>query len=167
MRKGEPSPFRGERAFNFKHGLEGTRFCNIFRRIKDRCENPNYVEFHLYGGRGIKCEWPDLLAFKNEMYSSYLAHVEEFGEANTSIDRFPNVNGNYSKDNCRWATPKQQARNKRNNRFLEFKGQRKTMVEWAEEAGLTIKQVHKRLRLGWDVERTLTTKIKQHERKNG
>ena len=56
--------------------------------------------------------------FKEDMYELYLKHVNEYGENNTTIER-KNVNGNYEKDNCKWATNKEQANNRRNNRLFK------------------------------------------------
>ena len=97
---------------NYIHGMEGTRFCRIFRGIKSRCSNQNLPEWKYYGKRGIKNEWKDLLTFKNDMYESYLVHVKQFGEKRTTLDRINN-NGNYSKSNCRWATQQEQFANSR------------------------------------------------------
>ena len=97
------------------HGFKGTRFYNIWRGMKLRClvlKNHNYKH---YGGRGIKiCDrWIKFENFRDDMYKSYLKHVEEFGESNTSIDRFIDVNGNYELANCKWSTCKEQSRNSR------------------------------------------------------
>lgn len=158
MRKGHPSPYRGEAAFNYKHGLEGTRFCNIYRDMRNRCVNKKYSEYHLYGGRGIQCLWTDLLSFKRDMYESYLQHVNEHGERNTSIDRINN-DGNYCKENCRWATPAIQGANKRSNRLLTLNGETLTMTTWAKKYGIDVRRVHKRLLKGWTVEDAITKPI--------
>lgn len=94
------------------HGDDGTRFCTIFKALKGRCNNKNNPKYKNYGNRGIICEWSSYLNFKKEMYASYLKHVAKFGEKNTSIDRVNN-DGNYCRQNCRWATAKQQANNRR------------------------------------------------------
>jgi len=74
-----------------------------------RCTNPRNPRFHDYGGRGIKFtkRWQGKGGF-----ARFLADVGKrpFG---TSLDRFPNNDGHYKKGNVRWATPKQQARNRR------------------------------------------------------
>jgi len=75
----------------------------------DRCTNPANKDFAYYGGRGIAiCErWLGERGFEN-----FVADMAP-RPAGTSLDRFPNNDGNYEPDNCRWATPKQQAHNRR------------------------------------------------------
>lgn len=84
-----------------------SRLITIWYNILQRCNNPNYPEYYLYGGRGIKCLWKSFEEFKNDMEPTYQSHL--------SIDRWPDKNGHYCKSNCRWATAKQQANNRRNN----------------------------------------------------
>lgn len=100
----------GVAARNTTHGLSrayGSEF-RIWKGMRARCSNPRHNDFKLYGGRGISvCDrWSDFAAF-----------VEDMGPrpAGLSIDRI-NVNGNYEPGNCRWATAKEQANNKRNSR---------------------------------------------------
>ena len=100
---------------NKKHGLSGTRFYAIWNGMKDRCFNTNSKLYNNHGGRGITvCErWTENFDnFKDDMYELYLKHFNENGK-NTSIERI-NVNGNYNIDNCKWATSKEQAQNRRN-----------------------------------------------------
>lgn len=78
--------------------------------MKERCTNRNHGEYERYGGRGIEVcmRW---LSFGN-----FLADMGE-RPAGTTLDRFPNNDGNYEPGNCRWATPTEQARNRRTTRL--------------------------------------------------
>ena len=86
--------------------MSTTRFYKIWKGIKTRCYNKNYREFKYYGGRGIKmCDrWHKFENFRDDMLVSY--------KDTLSIDRI-DFNGDYTLDNCRWATPSEQCLNKR------------------------------------------------------
>lgn len=96
------------------HGMSRTYFYRLWKGILERCYDAKHKGFNNYGGRGITVceEWKNFDNFKNDMYVSYLKHVEQYGRKQTSIDRI-NVNGNYESVNCRWATWKEQANNTR------------------------------------------------------
>jgi len=141
----------------FKHGMERTRFYRIWWQIKQRCLNKNTKYFKNYGGRGITvCDkWLKFENFRDDMYKSYLKHVEKFGERKTSIDRIDN-DDNYKKKNCRFVTPKDQANNRRNNIVLEFNGESLTMSQWSRKLNINYKALYSRIKRNWSIERALT-----------
>lgn len=140
----------GTLGINKKHGWSGTVFYQRYVSAHNRCNNPKDVGFSNYGGRGIKFEWDSFEAFKEDMYESYQKHCEEFGEYETTLDRI-DVNGNYSKENCRWATRKEQANNKRNNHFIKLNGRELTVMEASEITGIKYRTILSRLGAGKDI----------------
>lgn len=132
-------------------GYTRSRLFRIFTGIKTRCENQNETAYKWYGGRGIKCLWECYEDFKSDMELTY--------QDGLTIDRI-DVNGNYCKENCRWATRKEQARNTTRNHFLEFEGKSKPMSEWAEIFGMSTVTLFQRLKRGWSIHKSLTTPVR-------
>lgn len=100
------------------HGLSRTRFYVIWRNMKARCHNENNHDFYRYGGKGIiVCDnWHIFINFSNDMYEKYLKHVDEYGEKDTTLERIDNNKG-YNRENCKWATRKEQTQNKTEAKF--------------------------------------------------
>lgn len=130
----------------YKHGHAGERIYYEWTRMKARCYNKHTYNYCDYGGRGIAMcdEWRD-------SFESFLEWANSSGyKDNLSLDRI-DVNGNYEPSNCRWATPKEQSNNRRNNIFIEIDGEKKTLKQWCEFYGVDYKLVHARIKYrGWN-----------------
>jgi hypothetical protein len=134
------------------HGAYGSPTYIVWKSMLGRCRNPNNPDYSNYGGRGIKvCErW--CASFEN-----FLADMGVRPSMRHSVDRVDN-DGNYESGNCRWATTLQQARHKRNNTVITFRGRAQCMSAWAQEVGLKTCTLWRRLvKYGWSVEKALTT----------
>lgn len=113
------------------HGKEPERLYNIWCGMKGRCNNPNAPKYNRYGARGIKVcdEWAkDFTVFRDWALTHGYAD-------NLSIDRIDN-NGDYEPANCRWATMKQQNRNRSTNHMIDYHGKSVTLAECAEKTGM-------------------------------
>lgn len=140
-----------------KHNQSKTRLYGIWTDMKQRCCNPRNKFFADYGGRGIAVceEWE-----KN--FDNFAHWAMTNGYRSTLTIERRDVNGNYSPANCTWATQKQQQRNKRNNRLIEYNGATHTVVEWAEILGINKVTLSGRLNAhGWSVEDALSRTLQQ------
>lgn len=122
----------------------------VWRNMIRRCADKGNT---LYGGRGITvCQrWLDSFdAFCTDMGPRPVGASREW-----SIERIDN-NGNYEPSNCCWATRKQQTNNRRVTKFIEFRGERKTLRDWCDALGLPYKTIKTRIHDGWTVSDALT-----------
>ena len=143
---------KGQHSRNGKlfHGGSNTPLFCIWAQMIHRC-NPSYADkFPNYSGRGIKVcpEWSDFINFRKWS-------TENGYSKGLSIDRI-DVNGDYSPENCRWATSRQQSRNTRRNRNITFNGKTQCVEDWAKEIGLSANSVLGRLNAGKPVEEILS-----------
>lgn len=122
----------------------------VWNTMIQRCYNPNSSSYHDYGARGITVcqEWRDSFAV-------FIADMGRRPSAKHSIERIDN-SGPYCKANCKWATRIEQGSNKRNNRWIEFRGETKTLAQWSRSIGIGTANLNWRLRVGWPLERALT-----------
>jgi hypothetical protein len=136
------------------HGMSKKPEYNSWCLMRQRCANPKHRSRHRYGGRGIQvcARWASFEAFYEDMGPKPSQHH--------SIERKDN-DGDYEPENCIWATRKQQQRNKSGNRMLTFNGETRCVSEWAELVGIHHNTLRSRLRLGWNVERVLTTPLRR------
>lgn len=139
-----------------KVGVSRERLYSIWTGMHERCTNPKSPAYEYYGGRGITiCEdW--------DYYSKFCAWAWNSGYSDDlSLDRI-NVNGNYEPRNCRWATSKEQANNKRTNKYIEYNGELFTAAEWSAITAIDQRHILKRLSRGWETEEAIG--IKEHAR---
>jgi hypothetical protein len=131
------------------HGQYKSPTYSVWRDMIQRTSNPNCKASKNYLHRGITvCDsW--------RVFESFLADMGDKPEGLT-LDRVNN-DGNYCKDNCRWATPIQQHNNKRSNVFIEFNGERQTVTQWARQLGMSKGTLRGRLNsVNWGTEKALT-----------
>lgn len=109
--------------------------------MKQRCSNKNSPDYPRYGGRGISYDesWKDFQNFLKDM------GVRPDGMTLDRID----VNKNYSKSNCRWATREEQSYNQRNTLYIEHDGRRLSAMEWEKITGVDKRLIIRRVKDGW------------------
>ena len=113
------------------HGETNTKLFHIWGGIKSRCKNPNMNNYHDYGGKGVSIceEWDNSFeAFRDWSY-------ENGYKDGLTIDRIDS-NGNYCPENCRWATVKEQNRNRKSNKLITYNGETHCIADWADILGI-------------------------------
>jgi len=136
------------------HNQSKTKLYRVWYGILERCNNKNIPQFKNYGARGIAvCE-----EWITSYQAFYLWSKESGYKEGLTIDRIDN-NGNYTPENCRWATRKEQSLNKRTNVFLTYLGDSKTISQWKTKLGFKRGVISGRLKRGWTVERALSTAV--------
>ncbi len=131
------------------HGQTGTPEYYAWNNMLQRCTNPKHPNYRLYGERGINVD-PRWSSFEN-----FLADMGPRPTPHHSIER-RDVNGGYRPDNCHWATLEDQSRNKRNNVFYEYEGERLTESELSRKTGVLITTIRARLARGMTLEEAVS-----------
>ena len=140
------------------HGCSNSRLYHIWCSMKRRCHNANEKSYKNYGGRGIKVcdEWEKFEGF-------YDWAIRSGYEDSLTIERI-DVNGNYSPQNCRWATMKEQGNNKRNNKFITIDGETKTIQQWADISGIERSTIKKRINYKWEPRDAVFSPVKSRRK---
>lgn len=140
------------------------RFFHIYSGIRNRCNvSMKDKDYIVYQRNGIKCLWKTFDEFKDNMYESYLQHVDKHGIKETSIDRISN-SGNYCKENCRWATSKEQANNRGISMNLVFDNNVINYYDFAKRIGRSITTVYRHLKCGKSPEEIYRLSLKYNNK---
>ena len=122
-----------------------------WRNMVTRCYNKRDRSYEYYGKRGITVctRW-------RKSFEAFFADMGIRPTPKHSVDRFPDLKGNYEPSNCRWASSAQQARNKTDNVMVTYKGKTQCVTDWAAELNIGKATIAYRLRVGWSAEDALT-----------
>lgn len=130
------------------HGMTNTKTYKVWYGMKRRCSDPSVSNYARYGGKGIR-----VCAAWDASFEAFLADMGECPEGRT-LDRIDPAKG-YEPENCRWATLSEQQAHTVRTKFLTFKGETKTLTEWAASISVKPKTIHERVRRGLPIEKIL------------
>lgn len=128
---------------------------SVWRSMIIRCHDVTCRTYRYYGGRGIKvCDrW-----LGDDGFEMFLRDIGERPSVKHTIDRKDNAL-DYTPDNCQWSTRDVQDRNKSNNVWIEYGGERLVAADWAKRLGTSTGTIRGRMKLGWPTERVLTEPV--------
>lgn len=140
------------------HGLTYSREYLTWQNMKKRTGDENNEAYKNYGGRGITiCDrW--LNSFEN-----FLKDMGMKPSPKHTIERVDN-DGNYTPENCKWGTRKEQMNNMRKNHKITYNGKTQNLNQWSEETGMPARDIRYRLHHGWTVEETFKIPLKPSNR---
>ena len=122
--------------------MTGTPLYNVWAGMKQRCYYEKHIDYQWYQANNITVcdEWrTDFMAF-------YRWAMDNGYHAGLTVDRIDNTKG-YSPDNCRLATPEEQACNRRSNLNYTYDGRTQTLKQWAKELGINYGTLYYRVRI--------------------
>lgn len=144
-----------QRLLRHGHGNRKSREYRVWCCLKARCHNPRSSSYPDYGARGITvcARW-----LGRDGFTNFLADMGTCPSSDHSIDRLNNSQG-YSPENCAWRTRVEQMNNRRGNVTLTHNGETLTLSQWSRRLNIKRATLNARVRMGWDVTRTLTTPV--------
>lgn len=128
-----------------RRGLESKEYRS-WKAMWSRCTDPKHKSFGRYGERGIT------ICDRWKSFDNFLADIGPRPGPNHSVERIDN-NENYCPENCRWATWRDQARNRSSNRLLLFSGKMRTIAEISDITSIRVSILYHRIQAGWTIER--------------
>ena len=135
-----------------KNKIVDKKTYRSWANMKYRCYRKKNKDYKHYGARGIKvCK---------RWLNSFDSFCEDMGKIKPTmtLDRIDN-NGDYSPENCRWATMKEQNNNRRYNYSIEFKGKKRNAAQIARMIGMNPGVLQLRLYRGWSIERAINQPV--------
>ena len=147
------------RKANAKHLMTNSRIYHVYQSMKGRCCNPNNPQYSNYGGRGIKIcqEWlEDSGSFIKWAYATGYDDIADYMQC--TLDRI-DVNGDYCPENCRWINNKEQARNKRDTRYMIYRNEKKSVMEVSEITGIKASTIKYRLDNGYSDDEAISIDV--------
>jgi len=138
---------------NSTHGLSNHKLYGVWLSMRARCYNKKATQFENYGGKGvIVCdEW------KNDFLNFYNWAIKNGWEEGKQLDKDIKGNGMiYSSEYCSFVTPKQNSNKRVSNRYVFYKGENKTISEWADYFSVSVRNIYQRLSRGWDFEKSIS-----------
>lgn len=134
---------------------------NTWKGMRHRCNRPKNPFYKNYGARGIfVCE-----EWNNDFHVFAKWAMDNGWEKGLTLDRINN-NGNYEPQNCRWVSRTVQLRNKRTNIFLTCDGKTQTITDWANEIGVPLATLQKRIKLWGNCEKVILEPISVKHQEN-
>jgi len=131
------------------HGLRNSVEYRIWASMLGRCTNPKYENYSNYGGRGI------CVAERWKLFINFYSDMGPRPAAKLQLDRVDN-DGDYTPINCRWATAKQNSRNRRDTPWVDYLGTRMPLADAADLCGIKRDTLAHRMAAGWPPEKLFT-----------
>lgn len=142
-----------EKRIYTKHKMTGSKLHEVWKEMLRRCKDKNIKSISYKKSHIQVCQqWRNAKIFIDWALSNGY-------KEGLQIDRIENSKG-YSKENCRWVTPRQNSNNKSNTVYIEYKNIRKPLQYWGDELKINAHTLSTRLKRGWTIERAFTTKTK-------
>lgn len=152
----------------YKHGQsqrrgEFAKEYSAWAHMIQRCYDKNSKDYKSYGAQGISVcnRW----RFGEDNKSGFECFLEDVGPSTTkdhSLDRFPNISGNYEPENCQWSTRKEQAQHTKRNMWITYQGKTLLSNDWARLSGIDPHTIRMRINRGWSAEEALTIPIRPY-----